>query len=56
MEVAYWGEYEALMESIRTGEVLSFERWGKGMRHDGAEIRAMQQLRQGLMALWVGFE
>lgn len=45
MDVAYWGEYEAVMESIRTGELLAFERWGQGGRRDGEEVRAMQMLR-----------
>lgn len=55
MDVAFQGEYLALMESIRRGEVLSFERWGKGGRHGGGEIRAMQMLRRELESLWVGF-
>ncbi len=55
MDVAYWGEYEAVMESIRTGELLAFERWGQGGRRDGEEVRAMQMLRRELAALWVGF-
>ena len=56
MDLAYQGEYLALMESLRTGERLALERWGKGKRRDGGEVRAMQQLRMGLDALWVGFE
>lgn len=56
MEEAYWGEYMAVMESIRTGERLALERWGKGSRHNWDEVRVMQMLRRELAALWVGFQ
>lgn len=57
MVLAYWGEYEALMELIRKGERLSFERWGRGGKAgDGVEVRTMRQLRENLAALWVGFD
>ena len=55
MDLAYQGEYLALMESLRTGERLALERWGKGKRRDGGEVRNMQMLRRELESLWVGF-
>lgn len=55
VELAYQGEYLALMESLRRGEVLALERWGKGRRRDGGEVRTMQMLRRELECLWVGF-
>ena len=61
LEQAFWASYGALMESLRRGETLALARWGRPAngvlpRPDGREVQAMQQLRQGLEALWVGFE
>jgi len=61
LERAYWAEYGELMESIRRGERLAYERWGRvrgGVmpRYDAVETSAMRQLRMGLDSYWVGFE
>ncbi len=56
LDVAFWGEYDALMEALRKGEKKSLERWGRGATaHDRQESEAMRQLRWGVEALWVGF-
>lgn len=60
LQAQRWGAYAAVMETLRRGEKLAFERWGRaegGMATavDEAEIRAMEHLRMGLEALWAGF-
>ena len=60
LRARWWGAYATLMECMRRGEMMAFERWGRvegGMlpRADGVEIRSMEQLTMGLEALWVGF-
>lgn len=56
----YWGEYAALMELWRMGEVFSLERWGRPShgapaRPSEGETRTMRLLRGQLEALMVGF-
>lgn len=60
LRARWWRAYAGLMECMRRGETMAFERWGRvegGMppRADGAEIRSMEQLTMGLEALWMGF-
>jgi len=60
LRARWWGAYAGLMECMRRGEMLAYERWGKvegGMMPagDGVEIQSMEHLRMGLEALWAGF-
>lgn len=61
LEREYWAAYGGLMESIRRGERLTFERWGQVRegrmpRADAASVAMMRQLMMSLDDLWFGFE
>lgn len=60
LRARWWGAYATLMECMRRGEVMAFERWGKVEGRmmpagDWDEVRSMEQLTMGLEALWAGF-